>query len=156
QRTMIAGAQGPAMHGAPPMHGQGGQPRPGMGQGMVNDPARTVVAMPNSPGGQMHGQPMMHGQRPGGVPMPAQQLPSPTPTTPPGGRSARPGAGAQVGAVGDSHGGPPIGVRQSAQQLASRGKKKRTQADALFWVLCIIAGILVGVIAYVLVAKVGH
>jgi len=106
--------------------------------GASNDPARTVIAMPPQPG-------LMPGQRQ--MPMPPQQVPAHTPITPHGGPP-------QARTMIDSHGVPPVGMRQSGQMAAKRKKKK--QADALFWALCIIAGVLIGVIAYVLVAKVAH
>ena len=105
--------------------------------GMSNDPARTVIAMPPQPG-------LMSGQR--HMPMPPQQMPAHTPIT------AQPGQN-QARTMIESHGVPPVGMRQSGQ-MANR--KKRKQADTLFWALCIIAGVLIGVIAYVLVAKVAH
>ena len=129
QRTMIAGGQ---MAGPPNM-------------GQMNDPARTVIAMPQ---GQGMPPPMMPGQRQQ-MPIPPQQIPAHTPTTPQGGQQPR------TVFMGDSGGQAPVGARQSGQ-LAARGRKKRKQADALFWALCIIAGVLIGVIAYVLVAKVSH
>jgi serine/threonine-protein kinase len=111
QRTMIAGAamQGPV--GA--------------------DAARTMIAGQMAPmmPGQMGQMPM--GQMPHGMPMPPQNMPAHTPTTPQG------------------------GARVSGS-VATKGKKKKKQADALFWALCIIAGVLIGIIAYVIVAKATH
>jgi len=107
--------------------------------GMSNDPARTVIAMPPQPG-------LMPGQRQ--MPMPPQQVPSHTPLNHQG------GGGGQARTMIESQGVSPVGMRRSGQLPA--GRKKKKQADTLFWLLCIIAGVLIGVIAYVLVAKVAH
>jgi eukaryotic-like serine/threonine-protein kinase len=132
-RTILQSGQ--AMGGPPPQMGAG------------HDPARTVIAMQGSQmPPTMLANPLGHQH---GMPMPPQQMPAHTPTTPQGGAQAR------TVFMQDSQGAQAVGMRQSAQ-LAARRAKKTKQTDALFWALCIIAGVLIGVIAYVLVAKVTH
>ncbi len=106
--------------------GQG--PGPGMA-GMAHDPARTVIAgqMPPIMPGMQQGRPM---------PMPPQNVPAHTPTTPQG---------------SPSHGM----ARQSGSQGAMRRRRKK-QNPAVFWMLCIIAGILIGIVAYLIVAGATH
>jgi serine/threonine protein kinase len=120
QRTMIAGAAQSAPQ-------------------VPMDPARTVIAgqmPPMMPGGMpgMQGHPGMQ-QRPM-MPMPPQNMPAHTPTTPQGSPSGNM-------------------VRQSGSQGAMRRRKKK-QNPAVFWMLCIIAGILIGIVAYLIVAGAVH
>src|SRR5262249_30614520 len=133
-RTILASGQG--MGGPPPAHMAS------------HDPARTVIAMQGS---QMPPTMLANPIGQHGMPMPPQQMPAHTPTTPQGGAQAR------TVFMPDSQGNAPVGtpMRQSAQ-LAARKAKKRKRNDALFWALCIVAGVLLGVIAYGLVAKVTH
>jgi len=96
------------------------------GHQLSNDPARTVIAMPPAPGQQRV------------MPMPPPPLPSHTP------------------AAGHSGPGGHPGLRPPSGQVPRQARRRRQQADLLFWALCIIAGILIGVIAYVIVAKAMH
>jgi serine/threonine-protein kinase len=99
---------------------------------LANDPARTVIAGQMPP---MAMQGMAMAQR-GMMPMPPQNMPAHTPTTP--------------------QGSPSGGVaRQSGAQGAIR-RRKRKQNPAVFWMLCIIAGILIGIVAYAIVAGAVH
>jgi eukaryotic-like serine/threonine-protein kinase len=132
QRTMFAADAG-ALHRPPPA-------------GMSPDPARTMIAGgPMGHPGMPPGMGMPH-QRPM-MPMPPQQMPAHTPTTPQGPH----GAAQPQTVVYPGH----EGMRQSGSQMAARGKKrkKKQTSTALFWALCIIAGVLIGIIAYLLVSS---
>jgi hypothetical protein len=147
--------QGQGMHG----HGMSGsvpvqQPPPQMMQ-QRPDPARTMIAgsmqAPQIMGGPpppMGGPPPpvgMHG-RPG-MPMPPQQMPSHTPTTPQG--HGQP----QTVLLPDSQGVVSM-ARQSQQHAAARRRKKNQTSPAVFWILCIVAGVLIGIIAYLIVSSI--
>jgi hypothetical protein len=116
----------------------GGMQRP-PGGGM-GDPARTMIAgagppMGMPPPGMMGGRPMM--------PMPPQQMPAHTPTTPQG----QPQTVLMPGSEGV------VSMRQSASHGAAR-KRRKQQSAALFWILCIVAGVLIGVVAFLIVSSV--
>jgi serine/threonine-protein kinase len=153
QRTMIADAG----H-ARPQHQQGAH-----GHGPALDPARTVIAgqggIPGLPPGGFpppqqphHGMHHPAGQRPG-MPMPPQQIPAHTPTTPQHGPHM--GAQPQTVLMDGSQNAVPVGVRQSASHQTARNRKRRRQgSSAVFWMLCMIAGILIGIIAYFIVSSI--
>jgi eukaryotic-like serine/threonine-protein kinase len=110
--------------------------------GAMPDPARTMIAggpMGMPPPGMQPGRPMM--------PMPPQQMPSHTPTTPQG--ASQPQTVLLPGSEGV------VSMRQSGAHGAARGKKrKKQQSAALFWILCIVAGVLIGVVAFLIVSSV--
>jgi hypothetical protein len=135
-----------------------------------HDPARTMIA---GQGGLM-GQQQYPGQHPGQhpgmpppgqgrpmMPMPPGQAPAHTPTTPQGHQQHDPryhgnmqGQPATVVMGGDGA----VQVRQSAshQTAKNRKRKKQQTSSAVFWMLCIIAGILIGIVAYLIVSNVTH
>jgi serine/threonine-protein kinase len=125
QRTMFADA--------------GMQRPPG---GMGQDPARTMIAGAGPPMGMP--PPGMMGGR-GMMPMPPQQMPSHTPTVPQGAHG-QPATVLLPGSEGV------VSMRQSGQMGARH--RKGQQSTALFWLLCIVAGVLIGVIAFLIVSSV--
>jgi eukaryotic-like serine/threonine-protein kinase len=115
---------------------------PGMhGQQMHNDPARTMIAGAGMPG---MGQPYP-GMQPQ-MPMPPSQMPAHTPTTPQG-HHGQPGTVLLPGSEGV------VSMRQSGSVRASKKRKRKQQSAAAFWIICIVAGILIGIIAYVIVSS---
>ncbi len=127
------------------------RPPQGMGQGHnMGDPARTMIAgMQGAPQMQQMqqghmGHPGMQHQRP--MPMPPNQMPAHTPTTPQG--HGQPGTVLLPG----SEGVVSMAARQSGS-VKTRKKRKKQQSAAAFWVICIVAGILIGIIAYVIVSS---
>lgn len=116
-----------------PVPPQQGQARTMFAQAMpgpvMADPNRTVLANPMQTG-------MPHqGGRP---PVPPPNLPAHAPANQRG--------------FGDS--GQAATVRQSNPQHAARPKKKQQSSAALFWLICIFSGILIGVVAYLIVSNV--
>jgi len=121
------------------------------------DPARTMIAGsmqgPGMPGGYggppppagmqgMQGRPMM--------PMPPQQMPSHTPTNQGHGQP-------QTVLLPDSQGVVSMAGRQSQQhrrQGQGQGQGRKGASPAVFWILCIVAGVLIGIIAYLIVSSV--
>jgi len=118
----------------------------------MNDPARTVIAMQGGPqlGGPPPGYPMgpMSGQRPA-MPMPPSQMPAHTPTTPQGPGSSQPATVLLPGSEGV------VSLRQSGS-VATRRRRKKQTSTAVFWLICIMAGILIGIIAYLIVSSAVH
>jgi hypothetical protein len=93
-----------------------------------------VIAGQMPPMGAMGGMPGM--QQHGMMPMPPQNMPAHTPTTP--------------------QGSPSGGMaRQSGMQQGVRRRKKK-QNPAVFWMLVVIAGILIGIVAYLIFAAILH
>jgi hypothetical protein len=91
--------------------------------------------------------PAMHPGGRGMMPMPPQNMPAHTPTTPQG--AAQPQTVLMPGSEGV------VSMRQSGSQGAMRGKRrKKQQSAALFWILCIVAGVLIGVVAFLIVSSV--
>lgn len=75
------------------------------------------------------------------MPMPPTQVPAHTPTGQPG-TVLLPGSEGVVSMA-----------RQSGSVRTTKKKKKKQQNAAAFWVICIVAGILIGIIAYVIVSS---
>jgi hypothetical protein len=126
--------QPPQMHAQAKTVFAGASPGP---SALAHDPARTVIAG-SGMGMGMPPNPMM--------PMSPQNAPAHTPTTPQGNARHMMGDSAQQAAV-----------RQSGQVgTRPRPKKKKQNSAAVFWMLCIIAGILIGIVAYLIVSNVVH